>query len=177
MGFLRDLFGKKEVKKVEDDSLVEKETAGNDVTVPVVKTYAFAFKFLVYYKLQENKKGEAEKLDHLYWTSDLYYDYRQALRESRDLMEEICFNVNKAIEENKKHIFIIDCSIETESFIRCNAYDVVLLEFTNGLISRAIDIDVSKDKNIIITPTSTENEIGKLILDGTFKIMKQKIDW
>lgn len=166
MSFLSNLFGTKK-KEVQNEVLPEKK---EEQKPKPIMNYAFSFKYYLNYK-------NGDKINTLFWSSPLYYDYQKAVADSRTIIEDINDKINHALTQKEKNIFIIDVSINSENFIEAGARDVVLLEFSNATLKRAIDIEVPFGANFIIDVKSKDDDLNKLLEDGVFKIINSKTDW
>lgn len=155
MSFLSNLFSKKKEEEQKPKP---------------VMNYAFAFKYYLNYK-------NLDKINTLFWSSPLYYDYQKAVADSRTIIEDINDKINLALTRNDKNIFITDVSIRTEDFMEAGSRDVVLLEFTNARLTRAMDIEVPLGKNFTFDVKSKEDDLSKLLAEGVFKIINPKVEW
>lgn len=128
------------------------------------KTYGFCFKYYVNYTNHESKKGTYN------WTSDLYLDYNQALVASRKIIKDINEIVKSA--SGDEPLFITDISLPKSAFISATASDPALLEFIDGVLSKAIDIGVYDGGNAVINQTEDGDSVT-----GKYKTMKNAIDF
>jgi uncharacterized Rmd1/YagE family protein len=155
---LFNFFRKKEIKTRE-----EKKKEFEEQIFPQIITYGIAYKFNVHF-LTEGKT----KISLYNWTSDIFYDYRQALKSASETIRNIYEDANKDTES--PYIYIIDACIPRKSFIKANAFDPTLLTFVNDKLVKASDVAIMDNGNLVI-----EDEGKKLT--GNFKVMVDKTDW
>lgn len=129
------------------------------------KTYAFVYRFFVNYTNNENKQGTYN------WTSELYLDHNKALEASRKIVKDIGDAFKNATADDEP-VFIIDIAIKKKAFISATASDPTLLEFTNGVLSRAINIQVYEGENIVIVPGPDGDKIS-----GKYRTMKDSVSF
>jgi hypothetical protein len=155
---LFNFFCKKEIKTKE-----EKKKEFEEQIFPQIITYGIAYKFNVHFLTE----GQT-KISLYNWTSDIFYDYRQASKSASETIRSIYEDVNKDTES--PYLYIFDACIPRKSFNKANAFDPTLLTFVNNKLVKASDVAMMDNGNLVI-----EDEGKKLT--GNFKVMADITDW
>lgn len=102
---------------------------------------AFFFKYSITYKFERDPKSyEAE------WRSDLFFDYREAVKVSREIVQSITNQLNTSKDE---FIFIVDIAVKRSTVINVFARNVIELTITNGIITNESAISITNNDNLV----------------------------
>lgn len=97
---------------------------GSKVTVEKVVVKAFTFRYNITHMVEGDPKPH-----QTYWTSELFFDYREATKVAQSIVRSITEQLNTSKDE---FIFITDFSVKRSTVVTVNAYDVVEVTITDG---------------------------------------------
>lgn len=119
---------------------------------------AFMFKYSIIH-------GVEDKPNQTTWSSDLYYNYRQAENASFEIIKNFMIDVNKARNTDafEAMVFHRDFAVNCNDVITINAFDVVEVTFKNGVLVKTNEVMISEGDNIVYNKPENFNVPNNIV--------------
>lgn len=109
---------------------------------------AFRFKYIIKHI---ESRGEKDVVTAVSWTSNLYFDYKEAVEKSRKIVKDITDEVNAHIAgHGRNFLFHLDFSVKFENILQISAMDVQLVTFRNGKLIGEENVLICDGDNIVL---------------------------
>jgi hypothetical protein len=117
-----------------------------------VEFKAFRFKYIISHIVPGFAQPQLT-----YWTSELYFDYRQAREAASNTIRGLTIDVNKArhMESINAMMYHKDFGVNVKDVITVNAYDVFQVTIKNGVQTECRDIILCEGDNIVFQKPET----------------------